>query len=277
VHAITVLGGGYTLTSTAGTLSLGGGGLTIEATGASPRTTIGIPLTFAAGQIWKLGRGLIALDGAVGAWQPLTVHMTAGTTLRLAANFDVGNLNLVGPSGPGSSKARIILDGGDFNTSDGTPVSVADVALAGSAVVGPLSGWDTALTVGRGPAGGTGGPGTLQSVGDVSLAGSSSVTFDDLRSATSAGTGYPQLVAAGNVSLGSAALQLDTACGTSVGDTFTIVQGSSVSGTFTIAGGRTVADDDVIRAVPVGARCRSYFKITYTRDTVVATQVAPPA
>lgn len=98
------------------------------------------------------------------------------------------------------------------------------------------------------------------------------MTFDDLGSATP-GDGYPQLLASGNVTLGSAVLRLDSACSTVVGDSFTIVRGASVSGTFAGSDGRTIANNDIIEATPIGARCTDYFRIKYRAGKVTATQV----
>ncbi len=264
--------GGYTLTSTQGSLALGNGGLTIGPRRASAHTTIDIPITLWADQIWQIGGGTTAFEGAVQGSSALTMHLAATTTLELSANVNVGDLNVIGAPGRRQVRAHVLLSGGDLNGGGTFPMSLVNVELDGFGRVGPLAASDASLTVGRGYVPGVQGPGRMTSSGDVSLDSETHVTFDDLASTTS-GDGYPQLLASGSVSLGSAVLQLDSACTTVVGDSFTIVRGASVSGTFDRSDGRTIANNDVIEATAAGARCTDFFKITYRTGMVTATQV----
>jgi len=278
-HGVVIDGGsgtgGYTLTSTQGSLALGSGGLTISPRSDSSRTTIGIPITLWADQIWQIGGGTTAFEGAVLGSSALTMHLAATTTLELSANVDVGDLNVIGGPGRRQVRAQVLLNGGDLNGGGTFPMSLVNVKLDGYGRVGPLAASDASLTVGRGYVPGVHGPGRMTSSGDVTLDSETRVTFDDLGSTTS-GEGYPQFLASGSVTLGSAVLQLDSACSTVVGDSFTIVRGASVSGTFARPDGRNIANNDVIEATPVGARCTDFFKITYRTGRVTATQVLSP-
>jgi hypothetical protein len=182
---------------------------------------------------------------------------------------------VIGAPGRRQVRAQVRLSGGNLNGGGTFPMSLVNVELDGFGRVGPLAASDVSLTVGRGYVPGVQGPGRMTSSGDVSLDSQTHVTFDDLASTTS-GDGYPQLLASGSVTLGSAVLQLDSACSTVVGDSFTIVRGASVSGTFDRSDGRTIANNGVIEATAVGARCTDFFKITYRTGMVTATQVPSP-
>jgi hypothetical protein len=275
VNSVTISGGGpdgaYSLTSATDALELGRGGLTVSPPNNSSRTRITIPVTLEAGQIWTFDRGTTDFDGAVSGTSALTVDLSSPATLDLSGNVDVGDLNLIGAAHRGRSRARVILNGSDLNSS-GLPVAIVSLVLSGYGHVGALAASDTALTIGGASARGVDSAGVLTSSADISVDHSSSVTFD-LGTAHIGGDSYPQLLAAGNVSLGSAALNLGSGCNIRYGDTFTLVKGASVSGTFTQPDGRTIANDDVIRATPEDTRCSSYFKVTYGAGTVTATRV----
>jgi hypothetical protein len=277
-HSVTIRAGGgggaYSLTSTTGPLTIGGGGLRIVSPSNRSRTRIGIPIVLGVDEEWTFDKGIATFDGGVSATSALTADLSAGASLELSANFDVGDLNLIGVSGRGP-RATVVLNGVDLNGSGTFPVALTGVELRGYGHVGPLTASGSTLVIGRGYVRGAHGPGVLTSGGDVSLDSTTKVTFDDLGSATAGGDGYPQFVAAGNVTLGSATLQLDTACASSVGDVFTIVNGRSVSGTFSRPGGRAIANGDVIAATALSGRCTDFFKVAYTPNSVTATQVPP--
>jgi len=279
VHSITIGGGnrgggGYTLTATTGSLALGRGGLKISTRDDASHTEFGIPITLWADQIWQIGAGTASFSGGVYGSSALTLRLSARTNLDLSANVDVGDLNVIGTSGHGPTRARVVLTGSDLNGGGTFPVAMVNVALEGYGHIGPLATSNTSLTIGAGYLPGARSPVELRSTGDVSLDSSTRVTFDDLGSVASRGVGYPQLRASGSVTLSSAVLQLNSACSTVIGDSFTIVRGASVSGTFASPDGGTIADNDVIEARSPSAKCTDYFKITYKPGTVTATQVA---
>lgn len=161
--------GGYAFTSTRGSLALGNGGLTIHSQADSSRTTVGVPITLWADQVWQIGRGTTLFEGAVNGSSALTMHLTATTALEVLANFDVGDLNVIGASAGGPSRAYILLAGGDLNGGGTFPMSLVNVQLGGYGRVGPLAATDASITVGHGYVPGVRGPGRLASSGDVSL------------------------------------------------------------------------------------------------------------
>jgi hypothetical protein len=230
-----------------------------------------MPITPATDQVWTLSRGLSEFDGSISGGNALTVNLSSGASLDLSANLDVGDLSVIDVSGKGP-RARVTVNGGDLNGGSSSPMSVAGIALDGYGQLGPMAASSTSLTVGRGYAEAVHGTGSFTSSADLSLDSLSGVTFDDLSYPGAPGDGYPQLAVKGVVTLGSASLRLETTCRPSVGDAFPIVTGRSISGTFT-SGGKPVANGDVIRATPVGARCADYFKIVYSANTVTAIDV----
>ncbi len=276
-HNVTIQSGptgAYTFTSGSGSLTLGSGGLNIAAAGDRSRATVGIPIVLGADQVWNMSGGVSAFDGSIGGSKALTLNLSAGASLDLKDNLDVGDLSVIDVSGSGP-RARVVLNGGDLNGGSGSPMDVDGIALGGYGHLGPLAASSTSLTVGRGYTGPKHGTGALTSSADLSLDSSSGVTFDDLAYPGTPGDGYPQLAVEGVVTLGSASLRLDTTCRPSVGDAFPIVTGRSISGTFT-AGGKPIANGDVIRATAVGARCADDFKILYSANTVTAVDAPDP-
>ena len=274
-HKITIQSsrsGPYKLTSKpGGSLTLGSGGLEVAAAGNRSRTRVGIPIVLGTDQVWTFSRGVAAFEDTIGGWSALTANLSADASVDLSANLDVGDLSVFDLSGRGP-RPRVTLNGGDLNGTSGSPIVVAGIALRGYGHLGPVAASSTALTVGRGYAGAVHGTGAFMSSGDVSLDSQSSITFNDLDRPGTPGDGFPQLAVTGALSLGSAALRLDTTCAPSVGDAFPIVTGRSIVGTFT-SDGTAIANGDVIKAKAVGARCSDYYKIVYSANAVTAIDV----
>jgi autotransporter-associated beta strand protein len=254
-----------------GTLTVTGG--TLEARGRAITLTNAVSL---AGNATIGGRQALTLGGPITltASQTLTVTNTATTTFTGAVGQS-GATNF-GLTKAGSGTLVLAAD----NTYKGSTFVTGGTLLVNDSIAGAVtvqnhgtlggSGKTVAVTV---QSGGTLIPGSSATqpaiLNAASLTLSSGSSFDVALNSTTAGSGYSQLIVAGEVRLGGSTLNVSLGYTPLIGDSFTIIKnddGDAVSGTFSgLAEGATFVKNGMT------------FKITYKGGSghdVVITRVA---
>jgi hypothetical protein len=266
-------------------ITLGSGGITASPGAQSySGPTIAIPIDLSAPQTWSVDgsasppfdAGAVIAGDVTGPSDTLGVDLANGGALGLQDDTEVGAVSVVGSDSAESGDdaalngSVYLEDSGRLNGADQNPVSVRDVELD----AGPV-GFAPSVNPTIGPLTSTGGlldiESTLTVAGGVSL-DSMTATVMGIAGPGTAGSGYSQLRATGNVALGgdltverpivgSGALP----CELAPGQTYTLISASGVvSGTF------SNAPDGSLMSVGCGS---GYYavRIAYTAHTVTAT------
>lgn len=259
-------------------ITLGSGGITAT---ISKTTTVNLPITLGAPQVWSLTGGAgnahqLDVFDLGGPSSTLGVNLASQAFLQLHRDSEVGAVTISGTNtsltsyDAGGNGAVALPPSAKLNASNGHAVAVNHASLVGvGGAVGPLTVNAGVLQVG----GGT--PGTIDVAGDLALNAQSGVILFTKTPGSQAGTDYSQIRSIGNVNLGGAAFTLmggPAGCPTlAPGTVETLLTATgSVSGTF--AG---IADGQVI-SVSCGPQAAA-LRINYTAHAVTATVLSPPA
>jgi hypothetical protein len=244
-----------------------------------------LPLHLSASQTWTVeGRsggalaenGILLENALTGAASELTVDLRNASALILANETEVGPTTIAGAEAAVTplENGLVILEG-RLNSGDDQPLSLRDVALAGTGEVGPLETHDALIDVGSGEEV----AGRLEA-SNVELDSESIVGFE-VSGADSAQHGYSQLISRGPVQLNEAYAGLFVhppegggACPVlKPGETFTLVSTTgSLSGSFANApeGGAEIPIA-FSRACPRTQTMRIVYDRTGATKTVTAT------
>lgn len=279
---------GFGAPSSEPAVTLGGGGLTAApaADDTGPFASWDIPLMLDANQTWSITggpttSGLSLPSPVTGSGNALTVDLSAGGSLNLFADDEVGAVNV---HGSGSAPGTVALlsqannSPSSLNFSDGNPISFSGGAelIADPGGTGPLT-----MTGGRIQIGEPffGSP-VLTVNGAVTLDSTSTLSMLFSRTNPTFGPDYSSLLSAtGNVALGGANLDLlgvSLACttpgGLNVGDVLTLVTTTgTLSGTFSNA-----ANGAPIPVYCAGGSIAGTVRIDYASNSVTATVVPTP-
>jgi hypothetical protein len=280
---------GYFITGSA--ITLGAGGLATAPFAGDKRQgspDLGVPIELGAPQTWTITGGTqnqqLFVADVMGEAHALAIKLAHSTAL----NFGSAEVGAVTVSGDGSFNGLALAGSAEhpaaLNATDGNPVSLSGGAglFAVHGAIGPLTmsgGGQLSVGEGSNPPGPETGAGELIVKGGVSLASTSTFQPTINQPGEGAGDDYSQLSATGNVSLGSAHLNIGAAnfnanvftCQVlTPGDQATLVTATgSLSGTFNgVPNGATVQAD-----CPEGSGIPPTMRIDYTAHAVIATVV----
>jgi hypothetical protein len=268
-------------------IALGSGGLssTFAFFGPYANADISLPITLSAPQAWSIDGGGVGLSGGVtGPSNALAIDIRDSSRLSLEGQNEVGLVSVQGVTSLASSSV-LELNGDDatLNASSGHPVHLEGLQLIGAGTIGPLTARGATIRPfqqGRPVA-------VLQVNGDVTLGPDNVYDAWIYR----LGTGVPQILAKGDVDLGTTSLDVhfgpmpdDRACaphglagavltlvrstGTLTGRFASLPEGAEITPTQPTMGGTTTNPDF----------CTLYsLRFHYTRHAVEATVIGPAA
>jgi hypothetical protein len=228
-------------------ITLGSGGLAAAPSASDPgfgSPSFNAPITLGASQTWSITGGSnnqqISVAKVDGAADDLTINFVSEPFFSIEDHAEVGAFTA-------SSQGVVGLDSASLNGATGNAVDLSHGAAlfvsGGASSSGPLSLNEDSFQVGDLNRSGAA---TLAVSGSVTLGSSSHASFSVNHSGTVAGTDFSQVSATGNVSLGSASLQIWGLCETGTaltpGDVDTLITTTgSLSGTFSgVPDGTTV-------------------------------------
>ncbi len=273
--------GGYQILGNS--LIVGSNGVS-DTPGGGTSTAINAPLVLSSPQTWSIGSGasngynvLTLLGGITGSsGDALTVAFPAvhEADLFVDSDMEVGPVTV---SGAGGLHIGSPTKPGSVNGTDGQPVTLTGTTLVANpgSTAGPLSLSGGMLLLGTNPQ--NNGTTTLHVDGAISL-GSSTATRTFLNdNGSTAGTGFSQLSAAGNIALGGQLIvgqgpSNGTCAALEPGDVATLITtAGTLSGTFANAPeGATLTMASTCQRTP------AQIRIGYTANSVTATVLGSP-
>lgn len=276
-------------------VSLGSAGLTASpAVGSSGSAGdfVELPIELTAAQSWSVvnhtggaigEKGIFLLSEVTGA-HPLTVTVSEGAALYMAASAEVGALTIQGAksTGAGVLNGFGALLGSRLNSADGSQVELSHIFFIATGATGPLKTTSAELSVGSPEY-----PSERLSAQSATFDAGSEVEFKVSGSGTTAGVDYAQLTSSGAVELGGAKLSLRVvppsegrACPSlAPGVKYTLVSATgTLSGTF---GNAPEGSEIPIKFAKSCQQVSQFLKIAYNTSgsthTVVGTVIAGPS
>ena len=274
--------------TTPGTITLGGGGISVTGTGVQ---FVSIPLTLGADQTWSVATANLQIGNPLTGVQALTTTLgnggdpnQTGGVLGLSGDNELGAFTV-----NGADTTQSAGNNGSFNLptnlngTNGNAVNINHVQVIGPSQVGALHISSGQFFVGDGFFGSS----EITNANSVSLDSASSVDFDIVGHGHTAGTDFSQLASTGAVDLGGAQLLINpnppgaSSCLTpNAGDSWPIVTapgatGTSITGEFSDSNGNLIPNGGVVDFSDCNGNPTSPYRIDYTSSQVTATAVAP--
>jgi hypothetical protein len=221
----------------------------------------------------------------------LDLVLSDGAKVTVSEQVEVGPLAISGANtadtgANASQNGSVVLAPGtnaDLNGMNQNPVSLSDVELSGTGVVGPMTTTDAQITVGST----TSAPGGLTVGGTASSldAGTElAYPWDPHSSCTTCADEWPSLSTAGSLNLASAVLEPVASCPIAVGTTLVFASATGgITANFTNVDGTPITNGEIIGwtpDAPASDPCpsdplaRPLLQITYGTTSVSATTVA---